>query len=89
MFSERSLKQYTAQDFRFTKKGEVLYAICLGVPAKQAVIQSLAENAPQKIQRVELLGRKQALKFQRNGQGLTVEMPTDVAPELAVVFKVS
>ncbi|MGJ5816654.1 alpha-L-fucosidase [Paludibaculum fermentans] len=89
MFSERSLKQYTAQDFRFTKKGEVLYAICLGVPTKQALIQSLAENAPQKVQRVELLGRKQALKFQRSGQGLTVEMPADVAPDLAVVFKVS
>ena len=88
MFGERSLKQYTAGDFRFTTKGEALYALCLGVPKGKALIRSLGSNAAHKVQRVEALGYGPA-KFTRGAEGLAVEMPAGAAgAEIGVVFRV-
>lgn len=89
MFGERNQKQYTARDFRFTKKGNTLYAICLGTPSGHVSIQSLAEHAPQAVTRIDLLGRKEQLKFRRTAQALDVDLPADLAPDVAVVFKIT
>ena len=45
MFSEDKLKPFTAEDIRFTKKGETLYAIFLDWPQGESAIQSLGSNA--------------------------------------------
>ena len=45
-FHDTETKPFTAEDFRFTKKGDVLYAIELGWPAnREAVIHSLGKSA--------------------------------------------
>ena len=45
-FHDTDTRPFTAQDFRFTTKGDVLYAIGLGWPANgEAVIHSLAKTA--------------------------------------------
>lgn len=78
MFSEGE-KQYTAQDFRFTKKGNTLYAVGLGWPTDgKYVIHSLAANAPGAtgdIKKVQMLGSKEALKWTRDESGLSVTVP--------------
>ncbi len=58
-FHEADTSDYTAEDFRFTTKGDTLYAIELGWPSSgEAVIHSLASNAPggERVESVELLG---------------------------------
>ncbi len=52
-------KPFTAQDIRFTTKGNVLYAITLGVPAAGVNIKALSSNAGNgNIQSIQLVGSK-------------------------------
>ncbi|HEX5397652.1 MAG TPA: alpha-L-fucosidase [Verrucomicrobiae bacterium] len=58
-FNEGRGRPFTAQDVRFTQKGNVLYAIILGAPTNGVSIKSLGRSAgllDRSIRRVELLG---------------------------------
>jgi alpha-L-fucosidase len=58
-FNEGRGNAFTAADFRFTVKGNVLYAIELGAPTNGAAIKSLGQSAgllERPIKRIELLG---------------------------------
>ena len=64
---------YTPQDIRFTAKGNVVYAITLGVPAGQVAIESLGKRAGYAggpIRTVHLLGSKAALKWTQSDDAL-------------------
>ena len=91
MFSERNFKGYTAEDFRFTSKGNTLYAIALGWPENgELIIRSLGESggaAPQ-VGRVELLGHGQPLEFSRSAAALTVRMPAEKPCDYAYALKI-
>ena len=72
--------RYTAEDLRFTIKGDVLYAIGLVWPAAggKLTIKSLASNSPRvkgKIGAVHLLGQDGPLETTRDANGLTVTLP--------------
>jgi alpha-L-fucosidase len=75
-FSEDKLKPFTAEDIRFTKKGETLYAIFLDWPQAESAIQSLGSNAlpGAAIERVDLLGGPE-LPFRRGADALRVTLP--------------
>jgi len=91
-FNETKRKALTAEDVRFTKKGDVLYAFCMGVPQKEAVIKPLASNSPEapgKIRNVQLLGYKGKLTWKQDEAGLRVEMPGEKLPEEAIAFKIA
>jgi len=64
-FHDTDTTRYTAEDFRFTAKGNVLYAIGLGWPTNgEAVIHSLASTVGTKyVQSVTLLGSDANLQF--------------------------
>ncbi len=92
MFSE-GRTNYTAQDFRFTTKGDTLYAFLLAWPGEpRAVIKSLATNSPQvagrKITDVSLLGHQGKLQWTQDEQGLTVQLPEKAPSEHAVTLKI-
>src|SRR5206468_1532082 len=76
MFSEDKLKPFTAEDVRFTRKGETLYAILLDWPQAESAIQSLGSNAlpGAVIERIDLLGGPQ-LQFRRDADALRVTLP--------------
>ncbi len=80
----------TAADFRFTTKGQVLYAIALTWPGEQAVITALAKGkAPAgKIRSVHLLGSKAALSFSQDEAGLKIKLPGERVGNNAYVFKI-
>jgi alpha-L-fucosidase len=73
-FSESG--EYTAQDIRFTTKGDALYAILLGWPQGPSAIQSLGRAALPNavIERVDLLGGPK-LRFQRDADALRLTLP--------------
>jgi alpha-L-fucosidase len=89
-FNESTRQDLTAEDVRFTRKGDTLYAFVMGWPGQQAVIPSLATNAKQgvgKIQNVELLGAGK-MKFTQNEIALTVQLPEKQPSEHAIAFKI-
>jgi alpha-L-fucosidase len=89
-FNEGRGKAYTAEDVRFTLKGNVLYAIIMNTPKSTVTIKSLGTNAKlldQSISKVTLLGSKDKLKWSRTADALVIEPPQSLPSDVAVVFK--
>ena len=87
-FSERNEVEYTAQDIRFTAKGNVLYATFLGWPEEQVTIRTLKRLYPGEISSVTMLGVDQELKWSMTEGGLVVERPGMKPCEHAFVFRI-
>jgi alpha-L-fucosidase len=86
-------KPYTAEDMRFTTKGDALYAILLGWPAdKTAIVKSLATSSPKiagrKVSDVTLLGYSGKLTWTQDEAGLHVQLPATAPSEHAVALKI-
>lgn len=91
-FNEGQGKPFTAEDFRFTAKGDTLYAITLGWPNQTVSIKSLGAEAgylDQPIVDVQLLGCGEPLRWTQSGDALTIEVPHSASPRLAAVFKMT
>jgi alpha-L-fucosidase len=91
-FHDTDTKPYTAEDFRFTTKGKVLYAIELGWPGgKEAVVHALGTSAPAnhaKVQSVTLLGSDAKLSFEQRADGLHIQMPAGKPGAYAYSFRI-
>ena len=81
--------------YRFTVKGDNLYAIAQSWPGDTAVIASLAKGkaldgqVPQgKIKTVTLLGSPGKLKFTQDADGLKVKLPADKPCDYAWTLKI-
>jgi alpha-L-fucosidase len=91
-FSEGGEDRFTGQDFRFTAKGDAIYAIALAWPGEQAAIKSLAKGSSLvtgEVAAVRLLGCERDLDFSRTKQGLVVKMPNSKPCEHAFALKIT
>ncbi len=88
-FHEAELK-YTPQDFRFTAKGDALYAIEMAPPEKgEVVIHSLATTAGQSgVSSVTLLGSGSAVSFEQAKDGLHMKTVATGEGKFSVVYKI-
>jgi alpha-L-fucosidase len=79
-YSERdSRTAYSSEDYRFTIKKNVIYAICLDWPGEQAVIYSLGSKGrlfPGEIQAIEMLGVAEKLGWEQTGDALVIQLPS-------------
>ena len=91
-FHDTDTMPYTAEDFRFTKKGEALYAIELGWPAnRESVIHSLGRTGTgdaAKIGSVILLGSESKLAFEQREDGLHIHLPEQSPGKYAYAFRI-
>jgi alpha-L-fucosidase len=91
-FNEKLSRPYTAEDIRFTTKGEILYAMALGWPDDGKLrIRTLARGNgayPRDIGRIELLGHGQYLTFSREAGELQVILPEGRPNEFAYSLKI-
>ena len=91
-FQDTATQRYTAQDFRFTQKNGILYAIELGWPANhEAVIHSLTPAAfknQKQISSIYLLGSEGNLKFEQSSDGLHVHLPDQPVGKLAYALRI-
>ena len=79
---------YTAEDIRFTAKGNILYAIVLGWPEGNTfTIQSLSLSVGQ-ISKVTLLGQKGNLDWKQTDKGFTITNLNKPAYDYAYPFKI-
>jgi len=95
---EKALPPETSQaqspkpvEYRFTVKGDDLYAIAQSWPGDTAVITSLAagKGLEGKVRSVTLLGHEGKLVFTQNAQGLEVRMPAQRPCDYAYALKIS
>lgn len=90
-FNESGRGTLTAEEVRFTTKGDTLYAFVMGWPEKQTVIKPLATTSrvsQKRIENVELLGFKGKVKWTQDEQGLTVFMPEEKPCDYAITLKI-
>ena len=91
-YSEKSENaSYTEEDFRFTQKGNMLYAICLGIPEGEIKIGALGSRGrlfEDEILSMELIGSDQKISFTQNPQNVTFHMPEDFDGKYACVFRI-
>lgn len=91
--SERKNKDNTADDIRFTTKGDVLYAIVLDWPkGKEFTIHSLVEGNSlfkSEIEAIEFLGSGEKVSFKRDAKGLTIQLPKVKVGKHAFAFKIT
>jgi len=91
-FQDTKTQEYTAEDFRFTTKGNNLYAIELAWPSgKEAVIHSLSEGAlkGKQVRSVALLGSDAKLTYDLRADGLHIELPSQPTEGYAYAFQVT
>jgi alpha-L-fucosidase len=91
-FNENKRKDLTAQDVRFTTKGETLYAFVMGWSDYQMTIKPLALDTALrvgKIQNVELLGFDGKLQWTQDQTGLKIMTPPKKPSDHAVAFKIT
>jgi alpha-L-fucosidase len=84
-FKGDSIKNLGVRDIRFTrnKANTVIYALVLGWPTGEFVVQSLGTASaaqPGKIKDVRLLGTDEKLKWTQRADGLHVELPPHYHP---------
>lgn len=85
--------KYSPQDYRFTTKGDQIYAFVLGWPGEnqQLTFKSFAKNEMGEaldIKEVTMLGYDQDIEWQLNEQGLMVITPSKMVDDQAIVFRI-
>jgi alpha-L-fucosidase len=91
-FNEGKGKPFTAEDVRFTTKGNDLYAIVMGDVEQPVSITSLGREAgllDRKIEKVELLGSGEAIRWSQTDAALVLEAPREKAIQGTPVFKIT
>jgi len=89
---EKTKIAYTNTDIRFTKKSEKeVYAIVMDKPINEIVIKSLSTEIGvlnSKIEKIELLGSNEVIKWERNKRGLVIKAPKNLPTPYAHSFKI-
>jgi alpha-L-fucosidase len=84
---------FTAKDFRFMQKGDTLFAFVMDWPEDGTlVIKSLADGAATgvgNVERVEIIGTGEPLRFTRDANGLNISLPAQKVGSYVYGFKVN
>jgi len=90
-FHDVDTTNYTPEDFRFTTKGDLLYAIGLGWPTNgEAVIRSLARTVgSERVQSLALLGNDVKVQFDQRTDGLHVHLSAETSVKYAYVLRIT
>ena len=89
---ERRQKKFTAEDIRFTSKGDKLYAIVLDWPGGELVIRTLGSRSqlcPQQITEAAMLGSSEKPGWSRDEEGLKITMPSQRPCDHAYAFRLT
>jgi alpha-L-fucosidase len=92
-FHDTDRQGFTAEDIRFTTRGDTLYALALGCPQDgKIVVKALADGSalyPARFGSVELLGHRDPLRWTRNADGLAVSLPAALADEPVLALRIT
>ena len=83
---------FTGHDFRFTTKGNTLYAIALAWPDDgKLLVKSLAsgDSPAGRVEAVRLLGHDGKLEWEQTAEGLRVTLPEKPPSDFAVTLAIT
>ena len=83
-----AMTELTANDFRFTTKGDTVFAFICGQPKGEVKIRQFNLLNYHTIQSINMLGVKDALKFSQEKDGTVVQMPESLPSKNAVCLKI-
>jgi alpha-L-fucosidase len=90
---DKDTQPYTAEDFRFTTKGDKVYAIQMAWPANgRAVIHALGSEQKAKglrITNVELVGSAAKVEWHQTESALEIKLPEGVSGKYALAFRIT
>lgn len=89
--SDNDETPFTANDFRFTTKGDTLYAIAMDWPDKEFIITSLGSGnrANKQVRSVSMLGCSEKLQWKQTKQGLVITPPANKPADYAFAFRIN
>jgi len=82
---------FTAQDIRFTTRGDALYAITLGEPKRSVAMTSLGRRSPiekRAVRHVRMLGISKPVTFRQTDDALVVDLPESLPTKHASAFRI-
>ena len=81
---------YTAQDVRYTRKDNHIYAIVLGWPGNdvEVVLESFS-NTDHQVSNVSILGYDKEVSFELKPDGLHIQTPNQMIDDKAFVIKIA
>ena len=82
------MQPMTWQDIRYTTKGNVIYAICLGIPQAEIKMTAMA-GMGDKIKNVELLGSSEKVNWKVSADGLVIQPSEHWPCDDAVTYKIT
>jgi len=87
----RDVRPYEWNDIRFTTKGNVLYAFCMGQPENDVRITSLGNNSQlnnKKIRSISMLGSDEKMKWKLEDDALVIDKPLKTPDWHVVAFRI-
>jgi alpha-L-fucosidase len=84
-FTDTRRLTFTAKDFRFTRNGNTLYAVCFGWPDNEATI---ASEIGGRITQVSMLGAAGTLDWRQDAAGLHIRPPAAKPCDHAYTYKI-
>jgi alpha-L-fucosidase len=91
-FHDTETRPYTAEDVRFTRRNDTLYALQLGWPENhEAVIHTLTPatlDSGKHVQSIQLLGSEGNLEFEQLPDGLHVQLPDHPVGKYAYALRI-
>jgi alpha-L-fucosidase len=87
----RDVRPYTSKDFRFTSKGDTVFAFCMGKPEGEIKIGSLGRNTKfndKKIKKISIMGLDEKIRWTQNADTLVITQPSKLPDWNVVGFKV-
>ncbi|MDR1527100.1 MAG: alpha-L-fucosidase [Dysgonamonadaceae bacterium] len=90
-FTDNTATAYTAQDIRFTVKGNDFYAIVLNWDDRGVTVKSLNNDAiaDAQILKVQMLGSDEEIAWTKTNEGLKLSFPKTKPCEYAWTFKIT
>ena len=88
----KDVRPYESNDFRFTTKGETLYAFCMSKPTGNIKIEALGSDTKlnsKSIASVELLGCKEKLSWKQSAKELLITKPENAPDWQVYTFKIA
>ncbi len=84
-----NLKEYSEKDIRFTQKENTLFAFVLAKPTGDIQILTLKKGGllNEKIKKITLLDNKEQIKWSRDAESLTIQVPEKLKDKNILVFK--
>jgi alpha-L-fucosidase len=80
---------FNAKDIRFTKKGEIVYAITLGLPRANTVILSMGSKTGNGIiEKIEMVGSNEKIGWQQKEDALIIEPSEEYPSKNAVAYRI-